>query len=74
MNCAPFPGAVFVEMVSNPEVNHGQPVPVYENAPRTDGKPSINTPEGWARVGTPATGWHWDGKRWRKEGVNDYEL
>ncbi len=46
-----FPGAVFVGMVSNPGVNHGQPLPVYENAPRTDGKPSINTPEGWHVLG-----------------------
>lgn len=38
-------------MVSNPGVNHGQPLPVYENAPRTDGKPSINTPEGWHVLG-----------------------
>lgn len=58
----PFPGAVCVGMISTPGINHGQPLPVYETSD-----------EKFRKLGTPATGWHWDGHRWRKKGVNDHE-
>lgn len=60
----PFPGAVCVGMISTPGINHGQPLPVYE---------MYATDEKLRKLGTPATGWHWDGHRWRKKGVNDHE-
>lgn len=34
-------------MIRHPNVNNGKPVPVFSPKPRTDGKPSINTLEGW---------------------------
>lgn len=34
-------------VICHPEVNHGQPVPVFTPKGRTDGKPDINTLEGW---------------------------
>ena len=42
-----LPGLVFAGYTADPRVNGGQPVPLYELAERTDGKPSINTVEGW---------------------------
>lgn len=42
-----LPGAVFAGMCSNSRVNGGQSVPLFEPKGRTDGKPSINTREGW---------------------------
>lgn len=47
-----FPQALFQTcdlsgMIRHPEVNNGQPVPVFSPKPRTDGKPSINTLDGW---------------------------
>ena len=39
-------------------------LPVYEMSA---------TDEKLRKLGTPATGWHWDGHRWRKKGVNDHE-
>lgn len=41
---------VFVGYVTNQKVNGGAPVPLYDSKPRTDGKPSINTLEGWNRL------------------------
>ncbi len=40
-------GLVFAGYVSDPRVNNGAAVPLYEPAGRKDGKPSINTVEGW---------------------------
>ena len=42
-----IPGLVFAGFTSNPQVNGGRPVLLYEFAERTDGRPSINTVEGW---------------------------
>lgn len=42
-----MPGIEFVGMYSNPHVNSGTPTPVFTSKPRADGKPSINTLEGW---------------------------
>lgn len=61
----PFPGAVCVGMISTPGINHGQPLPIYEA--------SATAEEKLRKLGTPATGWCWDGHRWRKKGVNDLE-
>lgn len=41
---------VFVGCVTNQTVSGGAPVPLYDSKPRTDGKPSINTLEGWNRL------------------------
>lgn len=42
-----LPGLVFAGYTADPRVNGGQPVPLYEFAERKDGRPSINTVEGW---------------------------
>lgn len=42
-----IPGLVFAGYTSHPQVNGWQPVPLYDFAERTDGRPSINTTEGW---------------------------
>ena len=41
---------VFVGYITDQKVNSGAPVPLYDSKPRTDGKPSINTMEGWNRL------------------------
>ncbi|MEG1075071.1 MAG: hypothetical protein RSF84_08015 [Ruthenibacterium sp.] len=43
----PFSGLVHVGIVQDDFINGGAPVPVFESKARTDGKPSINTLEGW---------------------------
>ena len=42
-----IPGLVFTAYRSDPLINEGAPIPCYEVAERIDGKPSINTLEGW---------------------------
>ena len=42
-----LPGAEFLGMYTDPHVNYGAPTPIFTSKPRTDGRPSINTPEGW---------------------------
>lgn len=37
----------FCGMVSDSRVNNGEPLPLFESKERADGKPSINTQEGW---------------------------
>ena len=41
------PGLQYIGHVSHPQVNYGQPLPVFEPKAPVDG-PSINTEEGWA--------------------------
>ena len=43
-------GLVYTGEFNDPRVNGGQPLPLYEPAPRTDGRPDINTVEGWNRM------------------------
>ena len=44
------PGLIYVKTVTNPNVNQGNPIALFESAEPKD-KPSINTAEGWnARV------------------------
>lgn len=50
MNVPKISGLVYISEFSNPHVNGGQPLPLYDFAPRTDGKPDINTLEGWDRM------------------------
>lgn len=45
-----LPGAEFSGMYTNPHVNHGAPTPIFTSKPRSDGQPSINTPDGWNAV------------------------
>lgn len=40
-------GLKYIGMHSDSRVNGGMPVPLYEPKERTDGRPSINTLEGW---------------------------
>ena len=47
MNTTNIPGLVFVGYRSDPRINGGAPTPHYEFAKRLEGKPSINTLEGW---------------------------
>lgn len=42
-----FQACTLVGTISNPDVNHGRPVPLFTPTEHTDGKPSINTLEGW---------------------------
>lgn len=41
-----IPGLIYVKTVTNPNVNQGKPVALFEPAAPKD-KPSINTAEGW---------------------------
>jgi hypothetical protein len=50
MNAPIINGLTFIGEYSNPHVNAGQPLPLYDFAPRADGKPDINTVEGWNRM------------------------
>lgn len=43
-------GLAYAGEYSNPHVNGGKPLPLYEFAPRPDGLPDINTIEGWNRM------------------------
>ena len=40
------PGLRYVEHISHPQINNGQPLPVFEPV-APEGRPSINTFEGW---------------------------
>lgn len=42
-----IPGMTFVGYCSTPKVMNGAELPLYESAPRADGRPDINTVEGW---------------------------
>lgn len=42
-----MPGIEFVGMYSDPRVNDGAPIPMFTSKPPADGRPSINTVEGW---------------------------
>ena len=42
-----IPGMTFAGYCSTPEVMNGAEVPLYEPAPRADGRPDVNTMEGW---------------------------
>ena len=42
-----LPNAQYIGMYTDPHVNNGMPTPMFTSKPREDGKPSINTVEGW---------------------------
>ena len=42
-----FQVCILVGTIINPDVNNGQPVPLFTPREHTEGKPSINTLEGW---------------------------
>jgi hypothetical protein len=50
MQAKDIPGLKFIGHYSHPDVMDGAELPLYEPAPRTDGRPSINTVEGWNRL------------------------
>lgn len=45
-----LPGAEFLGMCADPSVNHGAPVPEFTSKPPDDGRPDINTVEGWCAL------------------------
>lgn len=50
MQAENIPGLKFVGTFSHPNVMDGAELPLYKPAPRTDGRPSVNTVEGWNRL------------------------
>ena len=50
MNAPRIDELIYIGQFSNPNVNNGCPLPLYESAPRADGRPDINTVEGWNRM------------------------
>lgn len=45
------PGLRYVGHVSHPQVNHGLVLPMFEPVP-VEGRPDINTQEGWNKLAT----------------------
>lgn len=43
-----MPGAEFLGMLTNPNENQSAPLPIFTSKPRADGRPGINTLEGWS--------------------------
>lgn len=67
-----IPGLVYVRSIVNPDVNHGDPVPLFEPITPKD-RPSINTPDGWNAM-VKAQNLRYFRRRYSREPHNDNEL
>ena len=67
-----IPGLVYVGSIENPDVNHGDPVPLFELITPKN-RPSINTLEGWNAM-VKAQNLRYFRRRYGRDPHNDDEL
>ena len=67
-----IPGLVYVGSVTPANVNHGDPVPLFEPI-RPKDRPSINTPDGWNAM-VKAQNLRYFRRRYGRDPHNDEEL